>query len=119
MKAALGLRHRQHPSDEQLWGRTGEVSIYQLALMALAGLSWQCGKNWDNALTKGRLEVHKNGRNTIQPTMRLFPPQSTVGSLPYKVVEMWERMPITIGRQHWHNADAKSALNRCRRSKDL
>ena len=96
MKAVLGLNTKDHPSDEELWKRTGQMSIHHLSLVALATLAWKCGKDWDNALTKGRLEPHHSGRNTRQATMRLFPPQSTVGSLPHKLVEMWEKMPKAI-----------------------
>jgi len=110
MKAALGLSSFDHPSDKELLEVTGEMSVRQIAAMAVANLAWKCGRDWENnALTEGRLESHRSGRDTRQSTLRTFPPQSTVGSLPHSVVEMWEKLPKTIQKEEDLQA-AKKAI---------
>ena len=97
MKAALGLSNYSHPKDLDLYKQTGQISIEQMALEATATLAWKCGKNWEeDPLTAGRLEGHLEGKNTRQKFQRMFPPQSTKGTLVHRLVEIWEKLPNDI-----------------------
>ena len=97
MKAVLGIGRDKHPSDSELYSRTGQVSVRQMALEATASLAWKYMKDWQkNPLTKSRIEEHFSGRQTRQATKRDFPPQSTQGSLLSHVVEVWESLPEMI-----------------------
>ena len=96
MKAALRLGQGVHLSDRQLLEKTGQMPVREIAACAVANMAWRCGKDWKgNGLMGTRLENHSN-RCTRQRTQRSFPPQSNIGSLPHKLVEMWEQMPDNI-----------------------
>ena len=97
MKAVLGFRSDSHPKDSCLYKRSGQVSIEQMALEATATLAWKCGKNWkEDPLISGRVEEHLQGQNTRQRSQRSFPPQKTRGTLVYRIVEIWEKLPDDI-----------------------
>ena len=97
MKSALGLSIRQHPTDENLYKRTGQTSVCQMAAEATACLAWRCGQDWgEHPLTAGRVKEHWSRKNTRQATQRSLPPQPTPGSLVTRIVEMWEKMPTHV-----------------------
>jgi len=97
MKAALRIPRRQHPSDEELYRRTGQMSMQKLAAGATAVLAWKCSKDWEeHPLMKGRLEKHMTGKHTRQATRRCFPPQSIKDSLVGRLVEVWENLPEKV-----------------------
>ena len=97
MKAALGLSWRNHPSNRELYDRTGQNSIYQMVQEATACLAWKCGQDWDkHPLTSGNVVRHSSGRNTRQATSRSLPPQPTQGTLISRVVEVWEQLPHQV-----------------------
>ena len=94
MKAALGISHRKHPSDEELYRRTGQQPIRLMAQAATALMAWKCGRDWRNhPLTGGKVIEHYSGRNTRQSTLRSLPPQPIRGILTYRLVELWEKLP--------------------------
>jgi hypothetical protein len=41
IKAALGIKTRDHPNDDLLLKRTGQSSVHKMALQAAAGLAWR------------------------------------------------------------------------------
>ena len=100
MKAVLGLGRHLHPPDNELYSRTGQASVWQMALEATASLAWKCGGDWENhPLALGRLEGHHSGRQTRQSTQRAFPPQPVKESLLSRVVEIWEKLPENIKQE--------------------
>ena len=98
MKAALGIPHLAHPSDQELLERTGQKPLSTVVLEATASLAWKCLTQEENPLMQDRLEGHYSGRNTRQSTMRNFPPQCTRGTLISRLVETWERLPENVKR---------------------
>ena len=97
MKAALGISHRQHPSNDDLYNRTGQHSICQMAWEATASLAWKCGQDWEgHPLTTGKVVGHHSGRNTRQAASRSLPPQPTRGTLVARLVEVWEQLPLVV-----------------------
>ena len=109
MKAVLGIGRHCHPSDSELYSRTGQVSVQQLAFEATASLAWKCVKDWQsNPLASNRIEEHFSERQTRQRMQRTFPPQSTRGSLLSRMVEVWESIPELIkAEEDWDCAKAK------------
>ena len=108
MKAVLGIGRNSHPSDNELYSRTGQVSVQQMAMEATASMSWKCIKDWQkNPLANNRIEEHFSGRQTRQATQRTFPPQSTQGSLLSRMVEIWEQLPEKVKEENnWEAAKA-------------
>ena len=97
MKAVLGIGRQCHPPDGELYSRTGQTSVQQMALEATASLAWKCVKDrQNNPLTMNRIEEHSSGRQTRQASQRTFPPQFTRGSLLSRMVEVWERLPQVV-----------------------
>ena len=97
MKAVLGIGRHIHPSDSELYARTGQDSVQQMVLEATALLAWKCVKDWqNNPLVSGRIEKHFSGRQTRQVTQRTFPPQPTRGSMLSRMVEVWEKLPQVV-----------------------
>ena len=109
MKAVLGISQHFHPPDKDLYSRTGQVSVQEMALEATASAAWKWVKNWQsNPLASGRIEEHFSARQTRQKTQRTFPPQSTKGSLLSRVVEVWEKLPEDVrGEEKWECAKVK------------
>ena len=109
MKAVLGIGRNLHPSDSELYSRTGQVPVQHMALEATASLAWKCVKNGQSdPLTNGRIEEHFSARQTRQKTQRSYPPQSTQGSLLSRMVEVWERLPDVVKtEENWDCAKAK------------
>ena len=69
MQAAVGWKASQGLCVEELLKRTGQASVYQMALTATGNQAWRCGQDWDgHPLTKGRLRGHTNLQNTRQVT---------------------------------------------------
>ena len=106
MKAVLGMSRFEHPSDQTLYARTGQKSIFQMAFEATAGLAWKCSRDWKNhPLTKDRLQVHRTNRTTRQTIQREHPPQPTKGSLLSRLIEVWEQAPPGVkDAEHWRAA---------------
>ncbi len=99
MKASLSIPTRNHPTDVELLQRTGQKSVFEMAMVATANMAWRAGQDWDrHPLTKGRIKKHQVERRTRQLTKRTLPPQwaSTGTSLVSRLVEIWERLPVDI-----------------------
>ena len=95
MKAALLIPTRKHPSDNYLYSQTGQVPVECLALEATASMAWKSFKG-NLPFLENRLEGHTSGRVTRQSTQRTFPPQSTRGTLIFRLVEVWEMLPKEV-----------------------
>jgi len=97
MRTTLGWKTTEGLGMKELLERTGQASVFQMALIATCGQAWKCARNWQgHPLTGGRLQSHLHSRNTRQGAQRLHPPQSLPGSLVHRMVEVWERMPLDI-----------------------
>ena len=109
MKAILGLGRLHHPTDEELYTKTGQIPVQQIILEATASLAWKCGRDWcTNPLAQRRLENHFSGKRTRQATQRSFPPQSTRGSLLSRLIEVWEILPQNVKvEENWDTARLK------------
>ena len=119
MKAVLGLGRHDHPPDSELYSRTGQASVQQMAFEATASLAWKCGRDWKaNPLAQGRLKGHFSGRQTRQATQRTFPPQNVKGSLLSRLVEIWEELPKNI-RQEEDKEVAKGRIKTWAHSKSI
>ena len=108
MKASLGLKNWDHPSDFELLTRTGQKSVTEMVRIATASMAWHAGQDWDRyPLTAGRIDKHLGQRTTRQTMQRSLPPQSlnTSESLISRLVEMWEEIPENVkSEQHWRVA---------------
>ena len=95
MKATLGIPHFAHPSDQELFERTGQRQrpLSMVVQEATASLAWKCLTQEENPLMQDRLKDHFSGRSTRRATMRHFPPQCTRDTLLFQLVETWERLP--------------------------
>ena len=110
MKAALGIKPQEHPSDESLLALTGQLSVRQLSKIATSNLAWKCFKSRKSCpLLKGRLEDHTSLRQTRQRTLRAFPPQATRGTLLHRLVETWEKLPVQLRNKSAHE-EVRGAL---------
>ena len=97
MKAALRMTHRKHPSDDELYRLTGQISIQEMALAAVGNMSSKCIRHWrEHPLTATRIEEHVGTKRTRQATSRSFPPQSIPDSILNTLVETWEVLPLNI-----------------------
>ena len=96
MKAALKIPTRADIATEKLLQQTRQASIKELTTRSLAGLAWNCSKNWEeHPLTKSRVKGHIGSHRTRQ-TERDFPPQEVRESLITHMIEVWEKMPFDV-----------------------
>jgi len=104
MKAALSVYGKRSISDEELYGRSGQKSVWQMAKESTCNFACNCMKGkWNNhPLLKNRVEHHFSMKETRQTTSCAFPPQSTKRSMVTKTLEMWEKLPATLQSESDH-----------------
>ncbi len=95
LKAALGIKKRQSTTYAQMLQKTGQKSVFQLALDQLGSVACRCLSPQEHALVQNRLEEHLGMKATRQ-SKRLWPPQSTQHSMVTTMVEVWEAMPVEV-----------------------
>lgn len=94
MKASLRIATSDHPPDDELLKKSGQISVKQIAATSIANLAVDCLQNWkSHPLTTSRIVLHLGSKRTRQSQDRTFPPQPVRNSLLGRMVEAYEDLP--------------------------
>jgi len=98
MRAVLGVRRGDRVSQRELLHRTGQRSVLQISLTAVARQAWACFHGGRPEFLSGRLQERQmtSARITRAATREDIPTQGVQFSLLSNIVKVWNRLPVDI-----------------------